>query len=263
LHDIDANEFPLREQGTNPKTVLFVGDSFIEQYYPRIDRLMQMHPQGTERVVFASSGGCVPIRGVFESHHLNCNNLLARAELFAKDPNVDAVVIGANWVGYFVAMDRRYDYYFEDGHSEKSSLLESRGATLALSQLRSMIERFRSKGKQVYLLLQSPNDDALNPRRLIGSRWGSASFKINEPLIDKGALTRSMQPIDAKLRDIAKATGAQVIDPVDYLCGVRCPVITPEGVPVYRDEGHLNPAYVRTSVRYLDRVVMGEGAGSP
>ena len=66
-----------------------------------------------------------------------------------------------------------------------------------------------------------------------------------------------------ELRDIAKATGAQVIDPVDYLCGVQCPVITPEGVPVYRDEGHLNPAYVRTSVRYLDRVVMGEGPGSP
>jgi len=71
--------------------------------------------------VFASSGGCVPIRGVFENHHLNCNNLLARAELFANDSNVNAIVIGANWVGYFVAMDRRYDYYFEDGHNNEKA----------------------------------------------------------------------------------------------------------------------------------------------
>jgi hypothetical protein len=257
LQPIDSNDVPLLRQGTNPKTVLFIGDSFIEQYYPRIDQLLQANPQGTESVVFASSGGCLLIRGVFEDHHVTCNTLRARAERFADDPNVNAVVIGANWVGYFVAMDRRYAYYFEDGrNNKKASLLESRGAALALAQLRSMIERFKAKGKEVYLVLQSPNDDALNPRRLVARRWGSASFKINVPLMSKEVLTKSMQPIDAQLRHIAELSGAQVIDPVAFLCPAYCPAISPDGVPINRDEGHLNPDYVRSSVRYLDPVVM-------
>ena len=261
LQAIDPNDIPLLRQGANSKTVLFIGDSFIEQYYPRIDWLLQADPQGAESVVFASSGGCLLIRGVFEDHHRSCNALRVRAERFADDPNVNAIVIGANWVGYFVSMDRRYSYYFEDGRNKKASLLDPRGAALALDQLRLMIGRFKAKGKEVYLVLQSPNDDALNPRRLIESRWGRDSFKINAPLIAKDALTRPMQPIDALLRNIAELTGAQVIDPVDDLCAAYCPAITQDGVPIYRDEGHLNPQYVRTRVRYLDRVVMG-GHGS-
>jgi hypothetical protein len=60
-----------------------------------------------------------------------------------------------------------------------------------------------------------------------------------------------VRPIVSRLRAIAKATGARVIDPIDYLCGEYCPVMTSDGLPIYRDEGHLNPSFVRTNVRYL------------
>ncbi len=263
LHEFGSGEIPLRRQGTNARTALFMGDSFIEQYYPRLDWLLQTDPKGTESVAFATSGGCPPIPNVRENHHLSCVGLFDRAEQFAEDPNVNVIVIGANWVGYFLAMDPRYSYYFDDGHDPEKMLLGSPGAEMALAELQSMITRFKKEGKDVYLVLQSPNDDRLNPRALIGSRWGSASFRINLPIIRKDTLTQSMQPIVARLRRIAALTGARVIDPVDYLCGTYCPVMTRDGLPIYRDEGHLNPRYVRANVRYFDSVVMRAGAASP
>ena len=39
--------------------------------------------------------------------------------------------------------------------------------------------------------------------------------------------------------------------------------MTSDGVPIYRDEGHLNPAYVRSSVSYLDALLMPPPVGAP
>jgi peptidoglycan/LPS O-acetylase OafA/YrhL len=255
LKEIDAAPTPLRRQGKNPKTVLFIGDSFIEQYYPRIDWLLRSNPEGTESVVFASSGGCPPIPKVEEVHHAACVGLVGRAVLFANDPDVNTIVIGANWIGYFVEVDRRYSYYSIDRGQKEELLPGSRGSELALAELQSMITRFIGEGKIVYLVLQSPNDDALDPRQMIGKRWGSASFRINVPLIRRDAMTRPMRPIVSRLRAIAEATGARIIDPIGYLCGTYCPAITSDGVPIYRDEGHLNPSYVRTNIRFFDEVL--------
>ena len=256
LRDLDAAPTPLRRQEAGAKTVLFLGDSFLEQYYPRIDWLLQSNPAHSESVVYASNGGCPPIPHVQEDHHPYCLGLIDRALKFAEDPNVNVVVIGANWVGYFVEIDPRYSYYFADGRSKEELLPGSRGAQRALDALQSMITRLKGEGKEVYLVLQSPRDDALDPRRMIGKRWGASSFRINVPVVSKDAVTRTMQPIVSQLRAIANATGARVIDPIDYLCAQHCPVMTSDGLPIYRDEGHLNPRYVRTNVRYLDQVFM-------
>ncbi|MEP6546164.1 MAG: acyltransferase family protein [Gammaproteobacteria bacterium] len=255
LKDIDTAPAPLRRQGTDAKTVLFIGDSFVEQYYPRIDWLLRTFPAGSRSVVYATGGGCPPISRVEEDHHAYCRGLVDRALRFANDPNVNTVVIGANWIGYFGEMDPRYSYYFAEGDRKDSLLPGTHGAELALKQLQSMIDRLTSEGKEVYLILQSPHSDALDPRSMIGKRWGASSFRISVPVISKDMATRPMRTIDSRLRDIAAATGARVIDPVDYLCGESCPAMTGDGLPIYRDEGHLNPIYVRTSVRYLDRIV--------
>jgi len=260
LRDLDAAPTLLRRQDALAKTVLFIGDSFIEQYYPRIDWLLQRNPTGSKSVVYASNGGCPPIPKVQADHHLYCLGLVERAVQFANDPNVNAIVIGANCIGYFVEMDPRYAYYIADGRRREALLAGSRGAELALTELQSMISGMISgligKGKDVYLVLQSPRDHALDPRRMIGKRWGASSFRISIPVVSKDAATRSVRPIVSRLRAIAIATGARVIDPIDYLCGEYCPVMTSDGLPIDRDEGHLNPSYVRTNVGYLDQILM-------
>jgi peptidoglycan/LPS O-acetylase OafA/YrhL len=266
LRPLDKSDSPLLEQGVNSATVLFVGDSFIEQYYPRMDWLLETRAPVFASVVFASSGGCPPIPEIEEAHHAACKGLLGRAERFAQRPNVSTVVIGANWLGYFVQPDPRFRYYIGGSRAEQSLLLGSPGADLALARLEDMIARFRRMGKEVYLLLQSPNDAALDPRRFIRSRWGSHAFEVRPSVESRAAIVAPMQPLDARLRAIGEAAGAHIIDPVDYLCGVRCPTMTADGWPVYRDEGHLNPEYVRNNVRFLDSIVTlpsrGATAGS-
>jgi hypothetical protein len=254
---IGKGDAPLLRQQAGKKTVLFMGDSLIEQYYPRIDQLLQADPARAESVVYASSGGCPPIPGVEEAHHRTCVGLAGLAERYADDPSVNRVVIGANWLGYFVKMDERYSYYFSD-HGTEESLLSAGGSKRALSALQSLMIRLKAKGKNVYLLLQSPSNDALDPRSLVPHRWGRDSFLLHSSWKRRATLYQPMKSIDRKLRMIAAAAGATVIDPLDYLCSDVCPALSEDGVPIYRDEAHLNPDYVRARVTYLDETVKME-----
>lgn len=255
LEDLDSAPTPLRRQSAGAKTALFIGDSFIEQYYPRVDWLLRRNPSTSESVVYASNGGCPPIPNVREDHHPYCIGLVDRALAFAADPNVNVVVIGANWMGYFAEVDPRYSYYVADGGRKEALAPGSRGSALAMAELRSVVARLIGEGKAVYLILQSPRSDALDPRNMIGKRWGASSFQLHIPVITRDDATRPTRPVVLQLRAIAAATGATVIDPMDYLCREVCPVMTSDGVPIYRDEGHLNPAYVRNSVGYLDGIL--------
>jgi peptidoglycan/LPS O-acetylase OafA/YrhL len=255
LRSLDQSDSPLREQGVNSATALFLGDSFVEQYYPRVDWLLETQASSLVSVVFATSGGCPPIPAVEEAHHQYCKGLLGRAERFAQRPNVTRVVIGANWLGYFVQPDPRYQYYIEGARGEESLLLGSPGADLAFIQLQEMIAHYRNMGKEVYLILQSPNDVALDPRRFIRSRWGPDAFQVRPSVARRDSIVRPSLLLDARLRAVGEAAGAHIIDPIDYLCGSECPTITPDGWPVYRDGGHLEPEYVRSHVHFLDSLL--------
>jgi hypothetical protein len=70
----------------------------------------------------------------------------------------------------------------------------------------------------------------------------------------------TVRPIVDRLKAIAARTGAQVIDPIAELCDrERCPLTTAEGLPIFRDGSHLNPAFVRDHVRYLDEIFLAPG----
>jgi hypothetical protein len=124
----DASAFPgprltsagtgssLLRQGRGATTTLFMGDRFVKQYYPRIDWLVQHEHPSVRSVVFATSGGCPPIPNVHEAHHGDCSAVVASAIAYAGRPEVDSVVIGANWLNYFQIPDGRYTYYYDDGH---------------------------------------------------------------------------------------------------------------------------------------------------
>jgi hypothetical protein len=46
------------------------------------------------------------------------------------------------------------------------------------------------------------------------------------------------------------------INPVDYLCRQSyCPTLADDGMPVYTDNSHLRPDYVREHATFLDPIV--------
>ncbi len=103
-------------KGTGPDAVLFVGDSNIEQYWPRIERLVDQG-DGSRRALFATYGGCAPVPGLVKSDG-RCIGFAERALELAEASDVKAVVLGAGW-----------DIYFSHGAYRH----EGAGGTVALS----------------------------------------------------------------------------------------------------------------------------------
>jgi len=249
-----AGEF--RRQGANARTVLVIGDSNVQQYYPRIDQVISNNPNAARSVVFASYGGCSPFPNLHGAHHRFCEGLLERAIAYARRPEVDTVLIAAHWMAYFRPRPR-YEWYFDDGASRRLMTLDAPSLDLAFGSLQNMIAAFISQGKQVYIVLQMPHGTRFDPRSMVARRWLAPAFQIEPPRIPRSEVAAEMEPIVNRLRQVAAATGARTIDPMRWLCtDAACSVLTDDGVPVYQDAAHLNPVYVRDRIRYLDEVFL-------
>jgi peptidoglycan/LPS O-acetylase OafA/YrhL len=256
LTSLGGNYDDLLQQGEGSTTVLFLGDSHIEQYYPRIDRLLINNPLGTKRVVYCASGGCPPLPNVQENHHPYCHELFQHGMEFARSPQVDTIVIGANWLSYFVDPDRRYSYYLDDGVTKTGFLINTLGADKAFAAIENMIADFVRHGKKVFIILQIPSGEAFDPRHMIKRRLGSLDFPVEIPTVNRQAIEKHAREVVSRLRTIAERTGANVIDPMPWLCDdTACLTVTPDGEPTHKDWAHLNPFYVADHVHFLDQIL--------
>ena len=260
-----ANNQPVRMQGQSSQSVLFMGDSQVEQYYPRIDWLLTNHPLETKSVIFSTSGGCPPLPHVHENHMPQCEGLVERDIALARLPQVDTVVLAANWSRYFNGPTgpEIYSYYYDDGSIRGG--IENRYGSMAsehaFAALESMLDGFIQDGKRVYIVLPSPSAPAFQPRLMIPRSLTDLRFQVAVPEIRTSEVVAHMQPVVDRLREIAARTGAGVIDPLHWLCReATCALLTADGEPVYKDSGHLNPLYVRQNVGYLDGLVRIQGS---
>jgi peptidoglycan/LPS O-acetylase OafA/YrhL len=260
LKQIGGTVNPIMAQGKSRQKVLFLGDSEIQQYYPRIDRLLTSDPSGTKSVIYSTRGGCPPIPHVRENHLPDCDGLIEQGIELARDPDVDTIVIATDWSRYFLGIGdpETKAYYFDDG-STKGPLRNAMGSEAsnkALLAFESMIAQFTKAKKTVYIVLPAPTGVIFRPRSMITRSLSDLSFRIRSPNISTTSIVSQVSPIVMRLRQIAKNTGAITIDPIAFLCaGPICPVLTPQGEPVFRDATHINPEYMRQSVSYLDGVV--------
>ena len=93
--------------------------------------------------------------------------------------------------------------------------------------------------------------------------WWSVAFSgielvTNPPPLSRREAVQRDEPIRSRILKIANETGANVIDPMAWLCDETCPAVTADGSPNYKDYDHLSlDALVH--VRYLDVLVMPRG----
>jgi len=247
------------KQGSNTKT-LFIGDSHVEQYAPRIVQLLDNNP-GYNTAVFATSSGCPPISHVYERTRILCSSARATAFEYANRQDVETVVIGANWNAYFL-METREDtgkmqnamhYYYQDDGLKKQMFRGGNGASLAMQELEGIVARI-AKNKRVYLLLDNPFGGNFSPKSFFkGSRLTqiheTAALKRNA----RAPYSPEQQQLREKLRSMAHRTGARVIDPAAYLCNEQgCMVTSENGKPIYKDASHLRPFFVKLQAEYID-----------
>jgi len=262
LHAIKQNgqTFYLKKSGS--ENVLFLGDSHIEQYSSRVIELANNSSASSKSVYFATNGGCPPIPGVFEDNHPGCNAFREEAIKFALDPFINAVVISAYWNSYIIQtkemvnLGKPDNYYFLQ-NNEKIYFRQNDTRKIVLSSLEILLKKL-SATKKVYLLLDNPSSNLFDPKTYFdGSRlrsWISVKDVINRSPYDK-----EQEQLRQEMIDIANKAGAIIIDPIPTLCPKNsCFVLTADGRPIYKDEHHLRPFYVKQFADYIDIAIKNQ-----
>jgi len=103
----------------------------------------------------------------------------------------------------------------------------------------------------VYLVLDNPVGEGYGPEEFIkGGRLGNMSVGRMTPT---APWTQTQKELHERMRQIAKRSGAIVIDPIPTLCkNDQCTRADADATPVYKDSGHLRAEYVRQFATYID-----------
>jgi peptidoglycan/LPS O-acetylase OafA/YrhL len=238
--------------GQTGRTVLFFGDSHMQHYWPRIEKLLTEHaaaPRNT--LILKTAGGCAPVPGI-ERRRMRCRQFVDAGFSLARQPEVDTVVIAASWVG----MLQRGDYY-KVGDPEKEPLEFLTPQTeWVLAEFQAALAELTAAGKHVVLILSSPRGAALDPKSVFDREAMTVQVRGALAPLPRSELAALTAPIDGRLRRIAKAVGASVIDPADWLCSPKlCPSVDELGRPLYKDESHLRASVARERFSAMDGYV--------
>ena len=241
------------QEGQGAQKVLFVGDSDIEQYWPRIDKLISERPSETKSAIFATVHACPPLPNVKQKDHPRCNGFVEKVYAFAEDSSVDTVVIGANWLHYF----NSNLYLFEEKGFSGNLGIGSDASNRAYKALESMIVSLRQQGKKVYLVLNIPVGEENNPKAMIQRSLLKGGFYVNVRNINRDQFVAASEPVISKLKEVAHRSGAVILDPIDFLCdSLICPSLTKDGEPIYKDVSHIRPFFAREHVFFLDETIL-------
>jgi peptidoglycan/LPS O-acetylase OafA/YrhL len=264
---LDDWEFPgegVVIKGKVPGTVLFVGDSFIQQYYGRLKAVVDASDKSYS-VKYAGLGGCPPLPNVSRiANPGGCirENNAAYAE--AMTPEVKRVVFGSAWHYFYPITDthkagdpRKFEHdamvYARDDASRRGIAPGSPGFTSAFREFEAVVAGLVKGGKQVYIVLPTPISDSLNPRAMI-DRW--ANKAVTTTGIAKSVYLQSNAPVIAELAGISARTGAALIDPAADLCGNGFCAAFFGKDPIYQDIGHIRPYFVRGHITVFDKVLI-------
>jgi peptidoglycan/LPS O-acetylase OafA/YrhL len=239
-----------RHGGPGPVTLL-IGDSTLANYAARMETLVRERAP-TRGVVVASSPGCPPLPDVEEPVHRHwCRRYMDNAFAYAQRPEIDTVLVAAQWEKYFHNRNPRYDYSFHAGGAPRRLGNNGAGDDAAIARLAQRLAQLRAAGKRVVLVLNLPVDPRLAPDYLVQRTW--RGFSVRADGVPRAEVVANLGPALAKLRAAGESAGAIVVDPMDTLCDAStCTALSAEGRPRYVDGAHLTADFAREHATYLD-----------
>lgn len=232
-----------------PKTI-YIGDSNMQQYAPRIGKMLS-GAGGRRGAYFIASGGTRPVPGFFIDATYPHKELFEAFEDAYADPAVDTVVLAASW----------YNAANKICHVDGFSMDTAEGKKRFEQNLTEFISRIKREGKRVVLIGSLPLG-RLDPKKNVVRGLWPVSFTIDAT---QGAYLERMRTfphvatMDPLLQRVVKATGIEYIEPKEYLCADGfCPAVDERlRLPIYKDGGHLANTYVREHMTFLDDLILG------
>ena len=212
--------------GNGRQKTLFIGDSHMEQYEPRIEQLVSGKHAGNAAIIVTHPSCPAFSIGAYKAE---CDDMRSAIAEVLTRKDVDTVVVGGHWIAY--AQD-------PIGYAQFSRKLAA--------YIKPLIAT-----KRVFLLLDNPYGAVFDPHNLIqGPRWGKVQYQAAER---RSALPAQERQLRNVMLAVAANTGAQVLDPAGALCrDGQCQVTLKDGRPIYLDTHHLRPFYVRQYAGFLD-----------
>ncbi|MET3391961.1 peptidoglycan/LPS O-acetylase OafA/YrhL [Variovorax sp. 1140] len=243
--------------GSGKRNVLLIGDSHVEQYAPRALELVRTQPDKARTIYFATKGSCPPVPGLFSGLDTGCDERRTAVLELALKPEIDSVVLGACWSCYFTGAGPTVNYFVDD-RKAVHPFIGGDGIEQSLRSLGQVLKRL-SAVKPVYLVLGNPVGMDFDPLRQIeGSRLGRMTAESGQL---RAPMPQDQAQFNARLKQVAEANGARVIEPFASLCaGGECIRSMPDdGSPAYKDIGHLRPRYARSFATYIDPALLDDG----
>jgi peptidoglycan/LPS O-acetylase OafA/YrhL len=236
-----------------PQTIL-VGDSTMGQYIPRVRKLIEQHTIDLNRsgIVFDLQAACPPIPDIASYRIRGCAQFVDKVLPTLDHEKVKIVALAAWWTPEFTDAE----YYLRSDPS-KVLLQDSEAAQdRALHNFAALISHLVGAGKRVYVLLETPSSNIYDPETMKPTGWRRllARPKIPESPT-RAQMEKFVGKIGDKIQSVAKAAGAQVIKPLDYLCDSEfCPIADEDGHLMYYNYDHLRASYVRDHATYIDQI---------
>jgi hypothetical protein len=241
--------------------VALIGDSHIRQYWPRFTRLTEQLVSDRTRVVLLARSGCPALPGV-ERRRLarGCPAAFDSALRFAARPEVSMVVIGSYWEGYLQGTCGNPSGrpltggLVAAGGVQGTAPLSRAGRREVFEQLALRLSELRRAGKQVVILLSNPAGASVHPGRAL-DRFTLAPRAVRA--VRRAEYAACIAPVVDELREVARTSGARLVDPLDFLCAREmCPVQSADGLPLYRDEDHVFATFA-ARIALMDTVLWG------
>jgi peptidoglycan/LPS O-acetylase OafA/YrhL len=226
-----------RESSKLNSYTLYVGDSNMEQYAPRIDYAIKNSPAQTRgAIMLGNQEQCDLLADIISAADQCPTAMRQQLAAWLSQDSVGAVAIAAYWQNY-------------------KELLEKPENQERFAQFLQSIRQ----NKAAYLILNVPQGEELAPASMfVGSRLNKITSKpVAEIRFDFERFEEKYKDVNKMLLEIADRSGVVLIDPVFYLCPDRqCPVVDETGKPLYRDAGHLTRSYAIKAATFMDATLI-------
>jgi SGNH domain (fused to AT3 domains) len=239
----------------------------LQQYWPRIEKLMAETADSLPSVDFITQAGCPTLPGLnIRGRGKPCNELFDFAIERAFDPGVATVVFGAFWEDYFLgeyAVSKAKPKVFSAADADGSALtIDSPPTDAAFLRFEQIISRLIRNGRRVFIVLSNPTSPSFEvpfPPCLRASRSTSIPGRFpTGPRIDLRPYEAFAAPVIDRLRNIAARTGAIAVDPSATLCeDNQCASTDDDGMPRYIDSSHLRGGAAREHAGFIDEMLLG------
>jgi peptidoglycan/LPS O-acetylase OafA/YrhL len=234
------------------RQVLVIGDSHADQIAPRYAHAFG-GPAG-QGITFATAG-CMPAPGVgLRGRGPGCATWADAVFQFAQGAGFRRVVIVSAWTVYFEPAPGAPDgisCLAKAGRCDPDPPTMAALADAEFARLADAIRRLRRAGIEVVLMQPTPQGQDADPlwlyRRLLHTH------DLSPPPLRRADFERDAGFVRDHLANVAAATGAILVDPLDALCpGGACPVEV-DVRALYKDSEHFRPwAVTQPSFAYLD-----------